>query len=384
MSSPKNKIQKSILAIDDTPANIILLEQVFSEHYIFQSANSGNNALKIIDQSKPDLILLDIMMPEMNGYELCDILKSDPKTVDIPIIFVSALTSTEEQIKGFEVGAYDYIPKPINVDTLKAKVHLVLDNIENNLLQKKELESSRSTAMTALMALSEIGAVIDYLKSLPLLQTHNEIAEKLISFVQYFNLTAIVRIESGKKKFHYASTKGMVKPLEKTILEKMQTKGTIFDFEKGIFLKKDFISLLVIKMPTDNIDLYERLKDYFLSVIEGTIPFIKLVNSKQKNKIIMEKEQLKNNESKGLIHTIESVLEFIEKEQNRIQLENMNNMSELIQNMEDSFVSLGLSENQEQSLINLVLQTEEKSQRLFDKNIELEQKITILRTLINF
>jgi len=126
-----NKAQK-LLLVDDEPANLRVLNQTLNKDYELSFAKSGVEALKLVDIVKPDLILLDVMMPEMTGFEVCTTLKSDKLTKNIPVIFVTALNDSTDEAKGFEVGAVDFISKPISPAVVKARVatHLSLVNAE--------------------------------------------------------------------------------------------------------------------------------------------------------------------------------------------------------------------------------------------------------------
>jgi len=120
METPK----PTILVVDDTPDNITLLCSLLGDTYRNKIATSGEKALKIARAAPhPDLILLDIMMPEMDGYEVCRQLKADPATQHIPVIFLTAKTQEGDETKGFELGAVDYITKPIVPPILLARVH---------------------------------------------------------------------------------------------------------------------------------------------------------------------------------------------------------------------------------------------------------------------
>lgn len=111
-----------LLIVDDRPNNLQLISELLSTDYKLYIANSGQNALKILDRVIPDLILLDIMMPEMSGYDVCEKLKQNPETKDIPVIFLTAKSSTDDVIKGFNLGAVDYISKPFNSREVKVRV----------------------------------------------------------------------------------------------------------------------------------------------------------------------------------------------------------------------------------------------------------------------
>ncbi|MFO1263745.1 MAG: two-component system response regulator [Rhodoferax sp.] len=113
----------TILVVDDTPDNLTLMSGLLKGIYRIKLANSGESALKILAADElPDLILLDIMMPGLNGYEVCQWVKENPRTRDIPIIFLTAMTATEDEKKGLELGAADFITKPINPPIVMARV----------------------------------------------------------------------------------------------------------------------------------------------------------------------------------------------------------------------------------------------------------------------
>jgi len=117
-----------ILIVDDTVANIQVLNESLQAEYRILFATNGSEALKVALESIPDLILLDIMMPEMDGYEVCRRVKADPALKDIPVIFTTALSEVTDERKGLDLGAADYITKPFNPDILKLRVknHLQL------------------------------------------------------------------------------------------------------------------------------------------------------------------------------------------------------------------------------------------------------------------
>jgi len=129
----------SIFLVDDTPTNLEILVQVFDkEGYDVFVATDGESALEQVPNTRPDLILLDVMMPGLDGFETCQRLKANPHTADIPVIFMTALTKTLDKVKGFHVGALDYVTKPIQHEEVLARVrtHLNLRSLQHHLEQR--------------------------------------------------------------------------------------------------------------------------------------------------------------------------------------------------------------------------------------------------------
>jgi two-component system sensor histidine kinase/response regulator len=131
-----------IVIVDDNPVNLnVLAKMVRSSSFAVELVDSGAKSIEIIKKMKPDLVLLDIMMPEMDGIEVCQRLKKSPETKDIPVIFISALTETQSKLKGFHAGGVDYITKPFQKEEVLARIqaHLKLKWAQEELIRKNEL-----------------------------------------------------------------------------------------------------------------------------------------------------------------------------------------------------------------------------------------------------
>ena len=140
-----------ILVVDDTPANIKILADLLRKDYHLSVATGGAVALEIAgSEDRPDLVLLDVMMPEMDGYEVCRRLKADPRTQDVPVIFVTAMSEVDDEAKGFALGAVDYITKPVRPPIVRARVaaHLELALARRTLAAQNEV-LRESLAMAA-------------------------------------------------------------------------------------------------------------------------------------------------------------------------------------------------------------------------------------------
>lgn len=143
-----------ILIVDDQPNNLKVISSVLGDKYSISVANSGENALKILNKVTPQLILLDIMMPGMNGFEVCEKLKANEGTKEIPVIFLTAKTEISDLVKGFNYGAVDYITKPFNATEVKVRInnHLSLAHAKSQIkAQKKDLQE-KNQALKKLMS----------------------------------------------------------------------------------------------------------------------------------------------------------------------------------------------------------------------------------------
>ncbi len=163
--------QARVLVVDDTPENIHILMGILEDEYDLLIATNGEKALNIAMMSPmPDLILLDIMMPGMDGYEVCSKLKADPQTANIPVIFVTTLSADENEARGLDLGAVDYIAKPFNPALVKARVtnHLKLKKYSDELIkysdQLEEMvkEKTKELLLTRDVTIEALGTLAEY------------------------------------------------------------------------------------------------------------------------------------------------------------------------------------------------------------------------------
>lgn len=175
----------TILVVDDTPANLRLLSSILSgAGYQVRPARNGQIALTAAQSDPPDLVLLDIMMPGMDGFEVCQHLKADPKTEHIPIIFISALDDIQGKVKSFELGAVDYITKPFQAEEILARVnsHVTIHQLQKSLREQvAELDAFAHTVAHDLKnPLSYIITMAEFVNT----QYIDQVPQELITLLQ--------------------------------------------------------------------------------------------------------------------------------------------------------------------------------------------------------
>ena len=143
-----------ILIVDDEPINIKLLEKALQDSYDICTANNGYDAIRLVKEKHPDLILLDVMMPDLSGFEVCNIIKYDVAFAEIPVIFLTAMNLPEGEALGLELGGIDYLAKPVNLELLKLRVrnHLELKERNDLVREQRDLLSRQNEKLEAALA----------------------------------------------------------------------------------------------------------------------------------------------------------------------------------------------------------------------------------------
>ncbi|WP_224983247.1 hybrid sensor histidine kinase/response regulator [Geomonas agri] len=223
--------RQTVMIVDDTPANIEILSESLGDDYELFFATSGLDALELIRADKPDLILLDIMMPGMDGFELCRILKGDPSTRDIPIIFVTAMIEEEQEIKGLELGAIDYLTKPISPHIVRARV-------------KNHLELKRYRDLLETLASAADRAKKEFLRSVS-----HELRTPLTPIIGMTDLVLNQEEDDNKRKYLGMVQKSAARLLGiiEDLIETSRLEGEGGAPEKAPFCLKSFLDTVIME-----------------------------------------------------------------------------------------------------------------------------------------
>jgi CheY-like chemotaxis protein len=212
-----------VLIVDDTPENIQVLMETLKGQYAIAAAINGEKAIKIaLAEPQPDLILLDIIMPGMDGFEVCGRLKANPQTSDIPVIFLSALDDTANKVKGFMTGAVDYISKPFQPEEVQVRVsiHLTMNRLKRSLAEKnrelkaysEHLEERVRERTAELASLNHVyerfvpSEFIDLLKKKSILEIHlgDHVSQKMtVMFADIRGWTTLIEKMNPKEAFSF-------------------------------------------------------------------------------------------------------------------------------------------------------------------------------------
>jgi len=364
--------QFSVMLIDDDPFNFELIKPALEQEYELYFASSGEECFEMIHKQKPDIVLLDIDMPGMDGYETCRRLKNNPETQQIPVTFVSGYDSLDERLAGYQVGGDDYVVKPFSTEELRNKVQIAVKSVQQKQLLQQDMNSAISTAMVAMTSSGELGVVVNFLRESFACDNLDDLASNILDSFNHYGLNCSVQIRSNIGVAN-KNASGTNNPLEMALLERLATKGRIVDFGTRTIINFERVSILIKNMPMESADKYGRIKDNGALIIEGAEARVKAIEAEN-----IIKEQ-KNALSIAMAHAQETLLN-IETIQKKHKVESVQIMDELSKNVEDSFAHLALSEEQENHLVQTTQSAVGKALTLQDAGMKVDEN---LREVIN-
>lgn len=351
-----------ILVVDDDPV-LLAAHSLFVRSFGYEvvTAENGQQALDLVRSHTDtlDLILSDVMMPVLDGYELCRVLKAEPETAEIPVLFVTSLDTLEEKVKGFAVGAEDYIIKPISPGVLDRKLAaLMAHRIRSRALQQ-QLNETRSVAMQAMSYSGDLGQVLEFYKNALNADSFEQVAELLFDVTSNLGLRCTLQIITPGKVLNFGHN-GEVTPLEVNVIELGRSKGRFFDFGPRTLINYADFSLLTKNMPLENPERYGIIKDSLgnlCNAIEARVKFMLYENATQ------QKEQI--------VSTVLGVLEEIDAAFTTVQQKNAKVIDAVIDELDVAMMDLGLTEQQEDLIRNIVLRGRENSARVLEDGMAL-------------
>ncbi|SFC32416.1 response regulator [Pseudoalteromonas denitrificans] len=353
--------KKHIIVVDDEELNLFLLEGILADEYLVTTVDSGASCLDKMNDIKPDIVLLDVEMPDMDGLETC---KRIQEISECPVIFVSAKGSLQERLAGYAAGGYDYIVKPINGHELTAKLKLILSQESEKQSLKDNIESSYNTVMTALTSSSELGCILSFADKIHEAYNYKEVANLVLITMKQFGVETTLHIRGEIEKEYYSSN-GICPPMEVEIMELLRHKGRIYDFSQRTQVNEKRISILVKNMPEDK-EKYGRLKDHLPFILRIADGYIK--NLDVSFKMLEQEKQLRK--------TVTQVnSQLVEVEKNLQQSNNMcfQAMNNLVDDFELRLEYLALSEEQENKLKEMVNSHTEKAVQTLENTDEINK-----------
>lgn len=338
------KHQETVLIIDDDTLVRNFVTRTLSPHYQVLSASAGDQGIQMAQASPPDFVLLDVEMPSINGYEVCNRLKQDATLQEIPVIFLSGHGTLHERMLGYEAGGADFIVKPCAPEELLVKLRL-LGEIRK---QKKQLhqkaDHATQTAFTAMRGSSELGLAIQFIESSYDLTSFETIAQRFLDVTGSIGLSCSLLFKT-RAGILFFSSKNSLSPLEKELMQTLFDNGKRFiDFGCRTQINYPRVALLVKNMPLDNPEAYGRYKDFLPTMLGSTDAKIKTLDTEQ---ALIEQTRNLTNSFNVVRQTLEQVGETLRGN----QLEVLRLLQGMITELDARIPTLGLDNDQEKYLM---------------------------------
>jgi DNA-binding response OmpR family regulator len=368
--------QIDVLAIDDDKfVQKMIVKALESNSLKIRTADDGESGIEEVTRKVPGIILLDVEMPGINGYEVCDRLRNLEATKDIPIVFLSSHGSLRERLQGYEVGADDYIVKPFEAEFLLTRVNVLIRYHQ----EKKELQSqyllAQSTAIIAMTGAGELAMAMRFLEKSLTYQNINGLAQGLLDSLDQLSLNCCAMIIENDQLFWYSSDSS-VSPLEKELIEMCDKEARFLDFGGRTIINYPRISLLVKNMPLDDPERYGRIKDLIpilLSAVNAK------VNALGTQEALTEQSLHQMGSFKMIRQSLFNLGTTIVKNQKDSAVI----MNNLVHELSNDFLRMGLEEDQEEYLLNRVDSAIDEARVKMDAGQEIRQALTFILTNLN-
>lgn len=351
MSSNKEQAsvrqQHTVLIVDDDKFIQKFLSRALGGKYHTLCASNGLDGIETARASHPDVILLDVEMPGLNGYEVCDKLQLDNAISDIPVIFLSGKSSIRERLIGYEAGAVDFLTKPCEKDELLAKIKIHCAQKKDKETLESRIESVSETAHAAITGSSELGRVIQFMEQSANVTTLDQLADAFFQVTNLLSLNCCLYFCSANGNIFHSS-KGSVTPLEKELMLALYAEGNRFhDFGCRTQINYSRVSLLIKNMPLDNMEAYGRYKDLLPSLLNSTNFKVKAIDSEQ---ALIRQSQSLSASFESVNETLSNLATSLTSSQEDVIVV----MKDMLAELADTLPSMGLEEDQELYLINRV------------------------------
>ncbi|WP_428503134.1 response regulator [Roseateles sp.] len=368
-------VRSHVLLVDDDELTLQMLEATLEGDFQVSQVTSGVEALARCQSDPPDLVVLDVDMPEMDGYETCRQIKAGGASSEIPVIFHSARTSIEERLQGYAAGGADYLSKPFDAPELLAKINLVLAHRDRQRELSGQLDEVMNAVLSSADMVGEAGVVLEFQRQLVGCDSYEAVARAMIEALQRYALDGCVRIRGGSEVYS-GNAKGPCSALENSILDHLQsqTEGqrirpfgphTGFTYGRVVLFVRDLRMDRGADMDRAESDRMGRAIDNVALLVEGAVQRVGALEAVVATKDLAD--------VRYLVSMTRDALTDISARNQAQRQEVKQVFDSLNAEVENSFLHLGLSQSQEDHLSSIIKQHLEAAMGALGKSQEVEK-----------
>ncbi len=335
-----------IFAVDDVESARGVLETTFGASHGIETFETGEACLNRLPTATPDLFLLDVDLPGIDGYFVCRLIKQRPDLEQTPVIFISGLDDLESRLQGYESGGIDFIVKPYDLAELQQKVELALAQRETRVALQQQINDTEVLTSLIMSNLDEYALLIRFLRTLTGCLTPDAVADATLAMLTSFKLPCSIQLRLPDAELT-VGTQGKSTPLEASIINHVKNMGTIFEFQSRAAFNYPRVTLLVQQMPLADPDLCGRLRDHLAIAAES-------IESKLE---AMETRQAKARTTDGisaLLGSLQNTVALFGQRYDKARYKSTALTQEMLDELSQSFAHLGMSDEQEKRIIDIV------------------------------
>ncbi|MBF0256422.1 MAG: response regulator [Gammaproteobacteria bacterium] len=358
-----------ILYADDEPLNQAIMEDLFSDHPEFELglADDGDHCLQMVAERAPDLILMDVNMPNRDGYSACAQLRANLATAKIPLIFVSALTSPEDRMAGYKAGGDDYITKPFDGEEVLFKINQQLSDRHELLQSQQHLNKTEKYSR-------HLNYVLDFVRQSFGCRGLDDLCDTAFVCLRNFELEGSILVNCFDEPLTFFSD-GRERPLEQEILLKLNAKGGVLSFGHRYSLSiPGFASLLVRNLPEDRVKA-EQLADHLALLLDALAA--RLTELREQREAVRAKM-----EASAVIQAAHTTLDNLNLQRAEQLYQSRQIMLDLEDSVDQLFLGLGLTESQELAIKQLVGDSSQRLEQLYQQEEQIETQFRQVMALL--
>ena len=336
----------TIFVVDDDQTARLLLQTVLGAQFCVETFESGEACLERIAQCMPDLFLLDVGLPGMDGHTLCRHIKAMPAGAQVPVIFVSGHDDHEAVLAGYDAGAQDYVVKPFDVAGLFRKI----ENLQRIDQEKRSLQgqaqASEELVSLVLANLDEYAILIKFLRTLSECEIYTDVVSAIQHVLDAYHLTGAVQIRMRNLEKTYSKC-GENWPMELAVISHVRTMGRIFEFKNRSAYNFDHLTVLVTNMPVDDSELCGRIRDNISIAADSADAKLRALQSFADNAWMQ-------NEIHQLLQGLERTILNFGKRYDDARYHGSEFTARLLDDLTAAFAHLGMTEQQEDEIFEMV------------------------------
>ena len=365
----------TVFVVDDASVNRRILESALEKTYVVESFGGAAECLERLQKKIPDLFLLDVDMPEIDGFTLCRRIRAEAATRLTPIMFVSALDDLESRLAGYDAGGDDFIAKPFSFPEVKKKIEILRRADEEKSRLRGRLGESEMLASLVMSSLDEYAVLVSFLRSLNSIDDFSSLPAAVLEMLRKYQLKGALQLRLREHEVTLNHL-GEVTPLEASIISHVRTLGTIESFRNRASFNFERVTVLINNMPVEDPDRCGRLRDHLAIAIEVVDAKLAALQTRQ------ESDAARREIADALQALSQATRDFGEKYKSA-HFHGSETIHLMQNELRAEFVSLGMSEVQEDAIQSIIEARTDQLVSTFDFSHDTEKTLMELSRRLN-